>query len=84
MSASIGVNTETLLSTAKRLDDIVATIMVSHDQTEIRDLRNLGRDIIRIVNANVSNKGLRNEEQRKAFAMFRKAEEYFLAVIMKL
>lgn len=84
LSASIGVNTETLLSTAKRLDDIVATIMVSHDQTEIRDLRNLGRDIIRIVNANVSNKGLRNEEQRKAFAMFRKAEEYFLAVIMKL
>ena len=84
ISASIGVSAETLLSAAKRLDDIVATIMVSHDATEIRDLRNLGRDIMRIVNANVSSKGLRNDEQRKAFAVFRKAEEYFLSVTMKL
>lgn len=84
LSASIGVSAETLLSAAKRLDDIVATIMVSRDHTEIRDLRNLGRDIMRIANANVSSKGLRNEEQRKAFAVFRKAEEYFLSVTMKL
>ena len=84
LSSSIGVSAETLLSAAKRLDDIVATIMVSQDATEIRDLRNLGRDIMRIVNANVSSKGLRNVEQRKAFAVFRKAEEYFLSVTMKL
>ena len=58
--------------------------MVSQDATEIRDLRNLGRDIMRIVNANVSSKGLRNVEQRKAFSVFRKAEEYFLSVTMKL
>ena len=84
LSSSIGVSAETLLSAAKRLDDIVATIMVSQDATEIRDLRNLGRDIMRIVNANVSSKGLRNVEQRKAFSVFRKAEEYFLSVTMKL
>lgn len=84
LSASIGVSAETLLSAAKRLDDIVATIMVSRDATEIRDLRNLGRDIMRIINTNVSSKGLRNDEQRKAFAVFRKAEEYFLSVTMKL
>ena len=84
LSSSIGVSAETMLSAAKRLDDIVATIMVSQDATEIRDLRNLGRDIMRIVNANVSSKGLRNVEQRKAFSVFRKAEEYFLSVTMKL
>ena len=84
ISSGMGVSEETLLSAAKRLDDIVSSIMVSRDKTEIRDLRNLGRDIIRVVNANVSGKRLRDESQRKAFAIFRKAEEYFYSVTMKL
>ena len=84
LSASMGVSPETMIAAAKRLDDIVASIMVSRDPVEIRDLRNLGRDIIRSVNANISSKNLRDEEQKRAFAILRKAEEYFISVTMKL
>ena len=84
LAASMGISPETMIAAAKRLDDIVASIMVSRDPVEIRDLRNLGRDIIRSVNANLSTKNFHDDEQRRALAVLRKAEEYFLSITMKL
>ena len=83
-STSIGISAENIMSAAKRLDDIVASIMVSDDATEMHDLRNLGREIVRIVNTSVASRKLRGSDQRKAYAIFKKAEEYFMSVTMKL
>lgn len=74
---NIGVRPNIILDAAHRIDNIVAQAMLSHDAAQIHDLMTTGEDIIFTITKAVREKGLINEDQRKAYNVFLKAKAYF-------
>lgn len=78
---NMGVRASTILDAAHRLDNIVSQIMVTRDAMQQHDLIISGRNTISTITRAVSESGLHDDEQRKAYAVFLKAKSYFNATI---
>ena len=74
---------EVLLTAARRLDDLVALLAVTKDPIERRDQIAQGREVMDVMNATIAEKGIRGEEQQAALAVFRRASDYFRAIVLK-
>lgn len=72
-----GLNSQTLLNAARRLDTLVSQILLSDDPVEIRDLTSSGRSLIRNLNDQIEGLKPQNEEQEKALKAYRKAQTFF-------
>lgn len=79
----VGVNPQLLLDIAHKLDDDVAHILYSKDPVEIYDLTMTCKEVIRNTNNTIHNRGVINEDQRKALKIYRQSELYFRRVILK-
>ena len=72
-----GINERQLLSRARQIDTAVSRWLISNDQIERRDIILNIEDIIKSVNAAVTQQGVYTAEQRQALSVFREAERYF-------
>lgn len=79
----VGVKAGSLLDVAHRLDNIAAQIMVARDEVQKHDLIVTGQGIIQTTMQAVQQKGLIDDEQRKAYDMFLKARSYFNSTIIR-
>ncbi|GEM_PF-6947003 len=72
-----GISPDVLINAARQLDKLVAQIMVTNDEMERRDIYFSGRNIISVVKQEIEEKGMFNEEQRRAYGIFDAATQYF-------
>lgn len=78
---NMGVRASTILDAAHRLDNTVSQILVTRDVMQQHDLIVSGRNTISTITRAVSEGGLHDDEQRKAYNIFLKAKSYFNATI---
>ncbi|MDO4949209.1 MAG: hypothetical protein Q4E55_03440 [Bacteroidales bacterium] len=72
-----GISPEALVRAARQLDKLVAQNLVAKNELERRDIYFMGRDIINVTKQGVEEKGIYNEEQRRAYGIFDTAAKYF-------
>lgn len=72
-----GISPEALIQAARQLDKLVAQNLVAKNEMERRDIYFMGRDIINVTKQGVEEKGIYNEEQRRAYGIFDTASKYF-------
>ena len=72
-----GLEVRVIYSQVRQLDKNISRYLVSKDNLEKSDLAALCRGIIEEVNAHIRKHPATTEEERKAVAVFRQAEQYF-------
>lgn len=73
----IGSDHRVILSAARQLDRSVAKWLLSKDPLEKQDIRKLCNNIINNTNKMIKAQGLINEEQRRAYAVYKAAVSYY-------